>query len=92
MNAFSASFKNLEDALASFADDKELSGSSRLLESARNYAIRKMTSDAAARGANAVIGIDSETSFGGASIHIMIYGTAVRIEPIPAPDPGGLSF
>lgn len=83
----SASLDDTFDRLA-LSEDKELSGTARLLEAARDYAIRKMTAAAAARGANAVIGIDSETSIGGEIMHITIYGTAVVLEPLSAPVSG----
>ena len=50
------------------------------MESAREYAIQKMISAAAEKGANAIVGIDSESSMGGEVMHVTIYGTAVRIE------------
>jgi uncharacterized protein YbjQ (UPF0145 family) len=75
---------------ASFADfssiissgDQELSGTTEMLENARKYAINKMIAKAAKLGANAIIGIDSESSMGASIIHITIYGTAVNVEPI----------
>lgn len=78
MKSLSATFENMGDILT--AGDKELSGTSRLLESAREYAIQKMKKAAGERGANAVIGIDSESSIGGDIMHITIYGTAVALE------------
>lgn len=76
----SASFDNL-DALLS-AGDQELSGSAKLIDSAREYAIKKMKNEAAHRGANAIIGIDAESSVGDDVIHVTIYGTAVKLEKI----------
>ncbi len=76
----SASFDDLGDVL-SFGD-KELSGSARLISDAREYALGKMVEAAANKGANAIIGIDAESSIGGELIHVMIYGTAVKIEKI----------
>ena len=78
-------FKTLSASIDNFGDslsfgDKELSGTSRILESAREYAIQKMISAAAEKGANAIVGIDSESSMGGEVMHVTIYGTAVRIE------------
>ena len=75
-----AAFDNLTDVL-SFGD-QELSGTSQLLDDARAYAVNKMMTKAAGLGANAIIGVDSESSAGGDIIHITIYGTAVRVEPI----------
>ena len=41
---------------------------SRLWNNARNYAIEKMKYEASSRGANAIIGIDSESSMASADI------------------------
>ena len=41
-----------------------------------------MKSEAVELGANAIVGIDAETSFGGDIVHITIYGTAVYVEPV----------
>lgn len=79
LNSLSASFENI-GAVLSFGD-KELSGTTTLLDNARNYAINKMIDKAANLGANAIIGIDSESSAGGDIMHIAIMGTAVYIEP-----------
>lgn len=80
LKSLSASFENI-GAVLSFGD-KELSGTTTLLDNAREYAINKMIDKAANLGANAIIGIDSESSAGGDIIHIAIMGTAVNIEPI----------
>lgn len=80
LKSLSASFENIS-AVLSFGD-KELSGTTALLDNAREYAINKMIDKAANLGANAIIGIDSESSAGGDVIHIAIMGTAVNIEPI----------
>lgn len=80
LKSLSASMDNLCDVL-SFGD-KELSGTAKILESSREYAINKLKMAAAALGANAVIGIDSESSVGADIMHITIYGTAVKIEKI----------
>ena len=42
----------------------------------------KLKEETIRRGANAVIGIDAESSFGGDLMHITIYGTAVVLEKI----------
>ena len=80
-------FKRLSASIDNFADfvsfgDQEMSGSTGLMDDARNYAMNKLITNAAAKGANAIIGLDAESSIGGELIHVMIYGTAVRIEPI----------
>lgn len=78
LKSISASISNFADLL-SFSET-ELSGSMELLERAREYAIGKLKKAAAERGANAVVGIDSESSAGGDIMHISISGTAVVIE------------
>ena len=80
LKSLSASFENI-GAVLSFGD-KELSGTTTLLDNAREYAIRKMIDKAANLGANAIVGIDSESSAGGDIIHIAIMGTAVYLEPV----------
>ena len=80
LKSLSASLENI-GAVLSFGD-QELSGTTTLLDNAREYAINKMIDKAANLGANAIIGIDSESSAGGDIIHIAIMGTAVFIEPI----------
>ena len=78
--SITASIDNLVDVFS--VGDKELSGSAKLLEDARQYALKKMCLAAVKKGANAVIGFDSESSFGSDILHITVYGTAVRVEPI----------
>ena len=78
--SLSASLDNIGDILSS--GDKELSGTARILNSARDYSMNKMIEAAIQRGANAVIGIDSESSIGGDIMHVTIYGTAVVIEKV----------
>ncbi len=80
MNRLAASFDNFADLL-SFGD-QEMTGTTDLLENARKYAINKMITQAAKKGANAIVGIDFESSAGGSIIHITVSGTAVRVEPI----------
>jgi uncharacterized protein YbjQ (UPF0145 family) len=82
-------FKSLGATIDNFVDilssgDKELSGTARLLSNARDYAITKLMDEAIDRDANAIVGIDAESSVGLDIIHITIYGTAVEIEKIDA--------
>ena len=77
-NRLTASWNNFGDLL-SFGD-AELSGSGELMKAAREYAINKMKEEAVRKEANAILGVDAESSIGGEIIHIMIYGTAVQIE------------
>ena len=78
LKRLSASIDNIGSALS--LSETEFTGSMTLIQEARTYALNKMKREAANRGANAIIGIDSESSFGGDIIHITIYGTAVRLE------------
>lgn len=79
LKSISAAVSNINDTYFTFGD-KELSGSMQLIETAREYATNKMINDAASRGANAIIGIDSESTMGGDVMHMTIYGTAVFLE------------
>ena len=58
---------------------REMSGSMGLIEDARQFAYDKMISDAKERGANAIIAIDSDNTFGGDIMYISLYGTAVKV-------------
>lgn len=81
LDSLSASFDNFFSSLSFSAT--EMTGSMELLEKARNYAIMRMKKEAFAKGANAIIAIDAETTYGFNSImHISIYGTAVKVEKI----------
>jgi uncharacterized protein YbjQ (UPF0145 family) len=80
LNQLSAGIEDFASAL-SFSET-ELSGTTELLDKARKYSTKKMVLDAVNRGANAIIGIDSESSAGGGIMHITICGTAVVLEPI----------
>lgn len=59
--------------------DKELSGTTRLISNAREYALTKMKDEAINRDANAIIGIQTASTIGGEILHITISGTAVEI-------------
>lgn len=78
ISSIGASISNFVDALS--FDDKELSGTTRLLSSAREHAIKTMKNAAIDKDANAIVGIDSESSIAGDVFHITIYGTAVVVE------------
>ena len=78
-------FKSLSASMTDFAQvirwgDQELTGTGEIMENAREYAIEKMIDRAIQKGANAIIGVDSETTLNFEFVHIMIYGTAVFIE------------
>lgn len=58
-------------------------GETDIIEQAREYAIKKMKRVAAIRGANAIIGIDAESSISSNNVvHVTIYGTAVHLEKV----------
>ena len=46
------------------------------------YSYQKMKSEAVIKGANAIIGIDSEGVFGADLCHVTIVGPAVEIEKL----------
>ena len=75
-----ASLDNMVSAMKFSAS--EMDGATGLISEAREYAIKKMQSEAIDRGANAIVGIDSESSLGNDIVHITIYGTAVSVEKI----------
>ena len=54
----------------------------KLLNNARQYTRNRMVEEAVGRGANAIVGIDCESSGGGIVMHISMFGTAVKIEKI----------
>lgn len=80
--SLSAALTNL---VASFSlRDVELSGSSELIANAKDYVIQQFEQLAKYKGANAVIGVDVETSFGEALARVAISGTAVVVSPVNA--------
>ena len=58
---------------------REVDGSMSLIESARKFAYKKMTEEAKRRGANAIIAINSDNTFGENLMYLQLYGTAVRV-------------
>ncbi len=70
----------VEDFLRSFSlRDIELNGSSDLIKKAKNYVLEQIEKEAAALKANAILGIDIETSFGTDLARVAINGTAVFV-------------
>ena len=65
----------------------ELKNYTKMIDDARTDAIQKMTMEAEAIGANAILGVRFSTSsvMQGAA-EIMVYGTAVRIKNVPLGD------
>ncbi len=59
----------------------EMSGSTSLIQSARDYAYEKMMKQAIDKGANAIVAIDSDNTIGGDIMYISLYGTAVKVVP-----------
>ena len=73
----------LEDLGNAFTfKDTELSGANKLISNAREYVVEKFKQKAAQLGANAVLGVEFESSFGSDIVRVSISGTAVRIEKI----------
>ena len=78
-------FKNLvSDKISyvvSFFADTELSGTSAAIMKAKEYIIEKIKEKARNIGANAIVGIDFETSFGTSKtcIRVSVSGTAVKV-------------
>lgn len=59
--------------------EKELTGSSELIKKAREYVMKKFRRSAAELGANAILGVDFENSFGDKVVRVSVSGTAVVI-------------
>lgn len=83
-NVFRSMKSGMDDFFAKHSPfSQELKGSSKLIANARQYAMNKMKADASRRKANAIIGIDSESSIEeGGLVHVSIFGTAVYLEKI----------
>lgn len=77
-----AGFENMLDKFVANVtfDDAELSGTTRMISNARKYAITRMKDEAIERDANAIVGIQVESSVGGEYLHITMTGTAVELE------------
>lgn len=60
---------------------REVAGSMDLIERAREFAYSKMIEEAKRRGANAIIAIESDNTFGGELMYLSLYGTAVQVVP-----------
>ncbi len=78
--AFSAALTNFVASLS--LKDVELSGSSDLIANAKDYVMQRFEQQARIKGANAIIGVDVETSFGEELARVAISGTAVVVKPI----------
>lgn len=80
LNRLSAGFEDLGGTLT--LKETELSGSSELISRARAYVTDKFRRKAAALGANAVLAVEYESSFGSDIVRVAIFGTAVVIEKL----------
>ncbi|MEZ5093485.1 YbjQ family protein [Nocardioides sp.] len=61
----------------------ELRGITQLLHECRQEALARLSQEAEAKGANAVVAFRFETTeFAGTGIEVCAYGTAVTIEPV----------
>ena len=70
----------LEDLGNAFSfKQTEMSGASELIANAREYALEKFKRKVAKLGANAVVGVEFESSFGSDVVRVAIFGTAVII-------------
>ncbi len=76
ISRFGAGLSNAVDTLS--WGSREMSGSMELIENAREFAYDKMIREAKNRGANAIIAIDSDNTFGGDIMYLSLYGTAVK--------------
>lgn len=81
--SFSSAISDVIDSWKIFSD-KELSGTTRLIHEAKEYVKNELVKKAQVLGANAVVGIDFETSFSDINGYakVSINGTAVKISKI----------
>lgn len=74
---FSAGMEDVGNMLS--FKETEMTGANELISSARKYVLDKFKMKAAKMGANAVLGVDFESSFGSDVVRVAIFGTAVTI-------------
>ena len=60
----------------------------KIMYESRHEVMRRMTEEAAQRGANAIVAMRFDTDSIGQFSEVCAYGTAVIAEPIPAGEPG----
>lgn len=77
--SFGAKIMNTIDSFKLWS--REVAGSMDLIERAREFAYSKMIEEAKRRGANAIIAIESDNTFGGELMYLSLYGTAVKVVP-----------
>ena len=80
MNRLGAALDDIGNAFT--FSETEFSGANELIARARNYAKEKFRSKAAMLGANAVLGVEFESSIGSDIVRIAIFGTAVIVEKL----------
>ena len=87
--AFSGVIDDIVDSWRIFSNN-ELSGTANLIREATEYVKDQLIQKASSMGADAVVGVDIETSIAGGSeaAKVSINGTAVKIEPIAVPTQG----
>ena len=78
LKSISATFSDAINRMSLAAT--ELSGSTELIDEAKTYLMEKFSSEVLRTSANAVLGIDFETSFGTDIIRVAMSGTPVKIE------------
>lgn len=59
--------------------EKELSGANELIANARKYVLNKFRKHAVEIEANAVLGVEFESSFGSDVVRVAVFGTAVKV-------------
>ena len=70
----------MEDVGNAFSlSQSEMTGASELIDKARKYAIDKFKRKAIKLGANAVVGVEFESSFGTDVVRVGVFGTAVVV-------------
>ena len=82
ISQFKNKLNDFLDSFGAFFEDTELSGTSTAILKAKEYVKEKLKAKAKSIGANAIVGIDYETSLGTSdtNIRVSINGTAVVIK------------
>ena len=78
IKSLSSDIKDVFNALS--FQEKEMSGAMELIDHAKKYVMKKFRAKAVEIGANAVLGIDFETTFGSDIVKISLNGTAVVVD------------
>lgn len=73
----------IEDFFRSLSvKEQEMAGAMELIDRAKVYVMKKFREKAVSIGANAVLGIDFETTFASDIVKISVNGTAVAVDPV----------